>query len=194
VGALPTAGKLAARIVRQSDRLDRLVERLLSASSVDAGHLSIRRERLDLNALVAEVVQPYQETASAESPVTLSVGPPVIGEFDPIRLGQALGNLIDNALKFGHWAPIDVSVSLRNAVAVISVHDQGPGIPPEERSQIFRPYWRGHMAQGIGGLGLGLHVVQQIVEAHSGRVRLESEPNLGTTFTVELPLLDPVKG
>jgi signal transduction histidine kinase len=192
VGAQPAAGKLATRIVRQSDRLDRLVERLLNASDIGAGRPSIRRERTDLNAIVADVVQSYgQANASAESPVTLSVGPPVTGEFDPIRLEQALGNLIDNAIKFGRGAPIDVSVGSRDAMAVIAVHDQGPGIPPEERSQIFRPYWRGQMAHGIGGLGLGLHVVQQIVEAHGGKVRVESEPTFGTTFTVELPLLVP---
>ncbi len=192
VVAQEVAGKLAARIARQSDRLDRLVDRLLNASDIGAGRWSIIREQIDLNAIVVDVVQAYgQAVAPAESPVKLSVGPPLIGEFDPIRLGQALGNLIDNALKFGHGAPIDVSVGSQDAMAVISVHDHGPGIPLEERSRIFRPYWRGHMAQGIGGLGLGLHVVQQIVEAHGGKVRVEGEPTPGTTFMVELPLFEP---
>ena len=101
---------------------------------------------------------------------------------------QVLGNLIDNAVKFGMGSPIEVDLQARNDAAVISVRDHGPGIALEEQEELFRRYRRGSTAAGLGGLGLGLHVVREIVESHGGNVRVDARPGKGSTFTVELPL------
>ena len=101
---------------------------------------------------------------------------------------QVLGNLIDNAVKFGMGSPIEVELRARDGTATLSVRDHGPGIPLEEQQELFRRYRRGSTAAGLGGLGLGLHVVREIVEAHGGTVRVDARPGKGSTFTVELPL------
>ena len=81
---------------------------------------------------------------------------------------QVLGNLIDNAVKFGMGSPIEVELHAHDGTATLSVRDHGPGIPLEEQGELFRRYRRGSTAAGLGGLGLGLHVVREIVEAHGG--------------------------
>jgi signal transduction histidine kinase len=112
----------------------------------------------------------------------------VIGTVDGTRMEQVVGNLIDNAVKFGIGSPIEVALHARDGTAVLSVRDHGPGIPLEEQGELFQRYRRGGAAAGLGGLGLGLHLVREIVEAHGGEVRVDAHPGKGSTFTVELPL------
>jgi signal transduction histidine kinase len=181
--------KMGERMVRQTDRLDRLTERLLNAAEVGQGRPSINLEVVDLNEIADDVSESFRSIATAAgSPLEVHSDGHVVGRYDPVRLHQVLGNLLDNAIKFGNGKPVEVDVRARDGQAVISIRDHGPGIPVTDIPGLFSRFGRGSSAKGIGGLGLGLHVVQQIVEAHGGRVRLEPTPGGGSTFTVVLPI------
>ncbi len=98
-----------------------------------------------------------------------------------------MGNLLENAIKFGAGRRIEVSVGARQGTAIISVRDHGIGISAEDLGTLFHRYQRGVSAQNFGGLGLGLYIVRLIVEAHGGTVRAESQIGEGAVFVVELP-------
>ena len=187
-----TVSQMSKRMVRQIARLDRLADRLLNADEIGRGRPSINRERTDLVEVVDDVTLAFRSIAEAAgSSLVLSSPAHVKGSFDPIRVQQVLGNLIDNAIKFGMGKPIEVDLKAHDGIAAVSVRDHGPGIPPDEQREIFTRFERGYAAQGLGGLGLGLYLVREIVDAHGGNLRLETRPGDGATFTVELPLSDP---
>ena len=185
-GALASLGQ---GMVRQAGRLDRLAARLLSASEIGIHAATINRERVDLSELVRDLTLAFSSVAAAaRSTLVASVDDHVIGNVDPTRMEQVLGNLIDNAVKFGIGSPIEIDLYAHDGTAILSVRDHGPGIALEEQGELFGRYRRGSAAAGLGGLGLGLHVVRGIVEAHGGKVRVDARPGKGSTFTVELPL------
>jgi signal transduction histidine kinase len=180
---------LGQGMVRQTGRLDRLAERLLSASEIGAHAPMIKCERVDLSELVRDLTLSFSSAAAAVgSSLVAHAEDHVIGYVDPARIEQVLGNLIDNAVKFGMGSPIEVALHANDGAATISVRDHGPGMPLEEQAEIFKRYRRGTGATGLGGLGLGLHVVRELVEAHHGTVAVEARPGRGSTFTVTLPL------
>jgi signal transduction histidine kinase len=104
-------------------------------------------------------------------------------------LEQVVVNLVDNALKYGPGKPVCVRVNRLEEKAVLHVTDEGMGIPPEHQSRIFERFERAVSERHYGGLGLGLFISQQIVQAHGGLIWVESSPGVRTTFTVELPLV-----
>ena len=189
--ALParSLASLGQGMVRQAGRLDRLAERLLNASEIGSRAPTINRERVDLSELVRDLTVAFSSAAAAVgSTLTARADDAVIGYVDPTRIEQVLGNLIDNAVKFGMGNPIEVELRADAATATISVRDHGPGMPLEEQAELFKRYQRGAGAAGVGGLGLGLHVVREIVESHGGTVGVDARPGKGSTFTVTLPL------
>jgi signal transduction histidine kinase len=189
--ALPerSLASLGQGMVRQAGRLDRLADRLLSASEIGDHPPTINRERTDLSELVCDLTLAFSSAAAAAgSSLVAHAEGQVVGYVDPTRIEQVLGNLIDNAVKFGMGSPIEVDLHADHDAAVISVRDHGPGIALEEQQEIFRRYRRGSAAAGLGGLGLGLHVVREIVESHGGSVGVDARPGKGSTFTVTLPL------
>jgi signal transduction histidine kinase len=107
---------------------------------------------------------------------------------DRLRVEQVVSNLIDNAVKFGGGAAIEVRVSSDANEATLAVTDHGIGITPDDQQRIFERFERAAPARGYGGLGLGLYISRQIVEVMSGRITVTSHPQSGTTFTVTLPL------
>jgi signal transduction histidine kinase len=185
----PWLAQVSRGMVRQADRIDRLAERLLSASEMQAGRPTVNRERVDLGELARDVLLAYSGAAAAAGSALRFAGEDhLITNVDPLRIEQALGNLLDNAIKFGAGQPIEIGLRVHGGSVTISVTDHGPGIQPGEEEAIFQPYRRGSAADGLGGLGLGLHVVREIVEAHGGKVAVDARPGDGATFTVELPL------
>jgi signal transduction histidine kinase len=189
--SVPTLTTLGQGMVRQAGRLDRLAERLLSASEIGSHGPTINRERVDLTELVRDLTLAFSSAAAAVGSTLIAHAEDhVFGLVDPTRIEQVLENLIDNAVKFGMGNPIEVELHAEDGCAIISVRDHGPGMPLEEQAEIFRRYRRGSGAAGVGGLGLGLHVVREIVESHGGTVRVDARPGRGSTFTVTLPL-DP---
>jgi signal transduction histidine kinase len=176
-------------IDRQATRLGRLSDTLLDVSRITAGRLDLAREPGDLAALVREVVLRFEEEA-AEAGVAIRVDAPgeVRATFDAARLEQVVSNLLSNAVKYGRAGPVDVRVrDGGGGRAVLEIEDRGIGVAPSDQERIFDRFERAVSARHFAGLGLGLWIVRQLVEAHGGTIRVRSVPGEGATFTVELP-------
>jgi signal transduction histidine kinase len=176
---------------RATSRLSRLVERLLDFGRMEAGALRYRPEPLDLGKLVRSVVDEFEHVvADTGHRIELTIDPQV----PPVRadgeaLAQAVWNLLDNAIKYSPGRPaVWIVVAGEDGHAAICVRDEGPGVPPEERKDLFREFTRGAAARagGVKGTGIGLAMVNNIVRAHEGRVRVDSVPGQGSTFTILL--------
>ena len=175
--------------VRQTERLERLIENLLDVSRITTGHLELEPETLDLSELAQEVVERFREQAACGNvPIEVRTDGAVVGCWDRLRIEQVATNLLSNALKFGEGRPIIVQVHVEDGKAVMSVADQGIGIAPRDLERIFNQFERivGH--RSFGGLGMGLYIVRQIVDAHGGKIEVETAQREGATFRVSLPL------
>ena len=173
---------------RQIDRLTRLVDDMLDISRIANGKLKLIKEEMDLGQLVHEVVQRHaHQFESIGSELTFESESGVSGRWDRDRLDQVLTNLLTNALKYGAGKPVHVSVRTAGDIALFSVRDRGIGMDPRDHSRIFEQYERAVAPGSIAGLGLGLHIVKQILLAHGGRISVASALGEGSTFTVELP-------
>lgn len=172
-------------------RLARLTGDLLELARFEAGRLELHRQPTDLGQLVEGLVATYQ-TEAAERGITMTVEAPSdlpTLDLDPDRIAQVLANLLTNALKFTpQGGRVAVRVAVESTHAALSVSDTGTGIPPEALPRLFDRFYQGNYGQGRKpGLGLGLAIVRALVEAHGGRVAVESRPGIGSTFTVLLP-------
>jgi signal transduction histidine kinase len=176
------------RCERQLVRLIRLVDALLDASRIAAGGMALRVENVCLLETVRDAVQALAvDAARVGSQIEVAGDATVSGQWDPTRMEQLVTNLLRNALVFGRGLPIRVTVTGDASKARLSVVDQGIGIAREQQVRIFGRFQRAVSAQHYGGLGLGLYVVKQVVDAHGGSVHVDSKPGSGATFTVELP-------
>ncbi len=180
--------------LRQIDRLGRLMETLLQTRRLSEEQLHLRPEPLDLCALAGEVVTRMREQArNAGCELALQPCEPVQGEWDPLRLDQVLTNLLSNALKYGAGKPVVVQVVRGGLGVQLSVEDEGVGIPLEDQPRLFARFERAHTAKGFSGIGLGLYVTREIVQAHGGQIHVQSAPGEGSRFTVDLPLSPPTR-
>jgi PAS domain S-box-containing protein len=176
-------------IDKASSRLGALVERLLDESQQSVGKLSLELQNTELGSLVRDAVSRVKEEAERTgSRVFLTIGEPVHGRWDPLRLDQVVSNLLSNAIKYGAGQPIEVKVTHEDDVARLTVRDHGLGIPQESRERIFERFERVAPLRHFGGFGLGLWIVRRVVEAHGGHVTVWSNPNQGSEFIVELPM------
>ncbi|WP_224364097.1 sensor histidine kinase [Hyalangium versicolor] len=181
-------GKVLRTTEKQLDRLLHLVNELLEVSRLHAGYLDLQREQVDLSAVAHEVVEYFAaRIAQSGSQVGLRAPEPVVGIWDRSRLEQVVANLLDNALKFGAGKPVTLAVARRDGMARLVVEDHGIGIPPERLPHVFERFERAVSTRHYGGFGLGLYIVRSIVEALGGTVHVKTQPDEGSTFTVELP-------
>ena len=177
------------RLKRQVERLTALVVEMLDVSRITRGHLDLVPGPVDLRDVVHEVLDRFDlEIMRRDVTVKVDAPGPVRGTWDAAHIDQVVTNLVSNALKYGAGQPIEVSVRAGTSHAVIVVRDHGVGIPDDEQSKIFGPFTRAVAAKHHEGLGLGLWVAHQIVQASGGRIKVDSRPKEGSTFTVELPL------
>jgi PAS domain S-box-containing protein len=174
---------------RQVGRLESLVGSLLDVGRLSAGRLSLELGEVELHALTREVLERLTEVLErAGCEVHLEAPAPVHGRWDAHRLDQVLVNLLTNAAKYGAGRPVHVRVEEAGAFARLIVRDEGIGIAPEALPRLFGRFERAVSDSQYGGLGLGLYISRQLVEAMGGRVRVDSRLGEGSTFTVELPL------
>lgn len=189
-GGDPGEARIAlADCVDESDRVLHLLETLLDISAAEAGALKLNLDRIDARTLIERAADLYREVAE-EKRITVTVDAPAPAEVqaDAIRLGQAVINLVDNALKYTpDGGRVELSARAQPGGVALAVTDNGPGVPMEERDAIFRRLYRGDASRSQRGLGLGLSMVKAIVEAHAGTVTVDDAPGGGARFTVTIP-------
>jgi signal transduction histidine kinase len=187
--------ELAHQLMRQLARFEALNQNLLDVAQLSQGQAMLRREQVDLVALAAQILArfEYLPERTPEHRLVLDAAGPVIGAVDPGRFDQMLTNLLSNALKYS-LAGGEVRVSVRRVeqMAEVAVSDQGIGMSPAEQARLFQPFMRGERARArAGGSGLGLYITAQIVRHHGGTISVQSEPGVGTTIALRLPLDGP---
>jgi signal transduction histidine kinase len=180
-------------LLEQSERLALLTDNILSLAKIEEGRAEFAFETTDVSGLVAEVVSSFQERVrhegfevelKAQSPI-----PPVA--VDRTALSQVITNLIDNAIKYSADSrKVVVGTSVEGQSLVITVQDFGVGIKKEDTDRVFERFFRGgdELTRTVKGSGLGLTLVKEIVEAHRGKVQVESELGKGSVFSILLPL------
>ena len=180
---------------RQSARLAGLLENVLDMTRLRLGRLPLQPEEVDAASLLDEVAATFREPL-AQAGCTLHIekrGTPV-GHWDRARLGQVLTNLLANAMKHGGQGTIEVSLEGGPTRTSIIVRDHGPGVPERERERIFGRFEYADARTTGSGLGLGLYVAREIVEAHGGRLTVDSPPGGGAAFEIQLPARPPSSG
>jgi two-component system phosphate regulon sensor histidine kinase PhoR len=178
-------------IERNTNRLDLLIQDLLTISALESGRMKLTLRPVDLRLLVDKVFTDLHSKAENKKIGLVNELAGLTAGADADRLDQVLANLVDNAIKYGQ-ANGSVRVGgkkLDDGRLEISVQDDGPGIPPEALDRVFERFYRVDKARSRdqGGTGLGLSIVKHIVQAHGGEARVESEPGKGATFFFTLP-------
>jgi signal transduction histidine kinase len=187
--------RLATHAHDAAARLKRTVDYLLDASTIESGRFSLRRETVHVGDLLADCRQAFP-CAEAERIALPDPLPDMAIEADRDKLLQVLVNLVGNAFKYsGPDAPVEVAVDVGHRGLSIAVSDRGYGIPPEDLPHIFDRYYRAAdgRVKAVRGLGLGLSVSRDIITAHGGDLRVDSQQNEGSTFTLVLPTDPPRK-
>jgi len=188
----PSTGDVEGKarvIARQVERLGQLVDELLDISRLTEGRLSFQLEDVDLTEVVRELATRFREEFVRAGSVLVFHGldSPAVGRWHRLRLEQVVINLLTNAIKYGRGRPILVTVAADVDHVWLSVRDEGIGISPRDQGRIFERFERAVSEQHYGGLGLGLWIVREIVRGFGGSISVESVPEVGSTFTVELP-------
>jgi signal transduction histidine kinase len=177
-------------ILRESERLTHLIEKALDFGRVERREKQYQLEYGDLAPLIAQTVQVYGEYLKRRGftvETSLAASLPTVA-FDPDAVSQAVVNLLDNAAKYsGESQFVGVRLLPEDSVAVFEVEDRGIGIPADEREKIFEQFYRSRERSGKGGYGLGLYLVKHIMDAHGGRVEVQSEVGRGSRFRLVFP-------
>jgi two-component system sensor histidine kinase KdpD len=179
----------------ESDRLEELISNLLDMSRLEAGVLRVDPAPVRLAPVISTVVERAQHLTQDHSIAFDCQDDPWV-RADVPRVLQIVTNLLNNAIKYSpDGGPITVVAWQRQSMLNVSVIDPGVGIPPRELDTIFDRFHRveGDLARRVSGTGLGLAICRGLVEAHGGRIWVESEPGSGSSFTFSLPICDPVE-
>ena len=198
VDDLEARDRFLASIEGQTDRLIRLVNDLLLLSRADAQALALRSERLDLAEIASACADELSLQVNARDVSIAVEGQAAFVRGDPDRLRQVFINLLDNALRYSPpGETVTVRVGREGDHVLASVHDRGPGIPPGDLPHVFERFYRGDRSRrrhprpgaddGSSGAGLGLAIVQALVEAHGGSIAIDSAQDTGTTVSSTLP-------
>jgi PAS domain S-box-containing protein len=187
-GMEPRVRAKIERACRSGERLVALVDALMDVSRISSGSFTLNPTQFDLTLAVKEVVERLREHAlRAGSVVTVRSQGVLEGCWDRLRIEQVVTNLLGNALKYAAGTPVDIALSGNEQEVTLTVSDEGPGIPESEWDRIFLRFERAASMRNFGGLGLGLYVARQIVEAHGGDIRLARPSPKGAHFVIRLP-------
>jgi signal transduction histidine kinase/ActR/RegA family two-component response regulator len=190
----PIVERVSDIIDRQVSLMARLMDDLLDIGRITNDRMELRRERIDLEAIVRDAIEMCQPLIQRSGHEVSVMGPPasILVQADPARLGQVFGNLVNNASRYmAHRGQIWITIERTGREAVVTIADTGIGIPPEQLSRIFEMFSQvDRTDRPHGGLGIGLHLVKRLVEMHGGQVSVHSDgPGMGSRFSVRLPAL-----
>ena len=194
--ALSEPGDLAgsqdalADCVEESERVITMLNTLMDISEVETGAMKLNLHKVDIAQLARQLTDFYTEVAQEKGiTISLAAGSRCVAVADENRLRQAVGNLLDNAVKYTPGGgSVKVVVKQTASQVVVSVSDSGIGIPPEDLPRVWERLFRGDKSRSQRGLGLGLSLVRAIAQAHSGDCEVESKPGAGSEFTLRIPL------
>ncbi|MFW6295869.1 MAG: sensor histidine kinase [Halothece sp.] len=192
-GTIEGTPEVYLRMVRETRRLERLVNDMQELSKAEAGYLPIHLQPLDLYPLLQSLVERFSEQLFDETLVLQldcpKILPPVLADSD--RTEQILVNLITNALRYTEKGSIVVSAESENNWVWVAVTDTGIGISSEDLSRVFERFWRADKSRSrhSGGTGIGLAITKRLVELQGGVIEVESELGKGTTFRFSLPMV-----
>jgi signal transduction histidine kinase len=173
----------------QLKRLSDSVEKILSLSVEEHGHIELHREETPIYHWLASIIEPFRLKTEKEVTFELTVNPPdAKASISRMHFANVLNNIIDNAIKYsGNQVHIIIDCQLMMQSLCIAIHDNGFGIAPDDVKKIFDRFYRVKTTAGkVKGFGLGLNYSQTIVEMHGGTIRVESEPEKGSTFIIEI--------
>jgi two-component system, OmpR family, phosphate regulon sensor histidine kinase PhoR len=179
-------------IKKENHRLNLLVEKVLQIARFEKGGIHLKKEWLDLNMLVQTVAGNFTVSMDNDSRILTTLDPSVGQVFaDVLHLTNIIYNIVDNAVKYAGEKPV-IRIETKNDQnrVLILISDNGPGIDPKYRKQIFHKFFRipsGNI-HDVKGFGLGLYYVKIICRAHQWNIRLDSEPGKGATFIIEIPV------
>ncbi|MES2802094.1 MAG: ATP-binding protein [Bdellovibrionota bacterium] len=180
--------KFVKQIDRQANRLTNLIEDMLDVSRISLGKLSLDMQPTSLNFLIEETLESLADLIKQSgNEIICNLETDVTVNIDRFRMEQVITNLLTNAIKYGQGKPIKINITRQRSEVALSVCDQGMGIAKENQERIFARFERAVAAKNISGLGLGLYISQQIVQAHHGTIVVQSTPNEGACFIVNIP-------
>jgi signal transduction histidine kinase len=181
--------RMGERDERQIRSMIRLLDDMLDVSRLRTGRLAVVPAPFDLAESARTSVEALQEQAAAAGvEITLSGVPTLPLQGDAFRIEQVITNLLTNALRYGQGKPVAVTVGIDGGSGFVAVRDQGMGIAPADQERVFEQFERTASAAQVPGLGLGLYIARQIVEAHQGRLQVRSATGEGAEFRLSLPL------
>lgn len=180
--------KLLDTFQQQVERLNKLIGSMLDVARIHSGNLPLHFKPTQFSELVQQVINDFMDQfQEAGCPLNVNIEPNITIECDTFRIEQAVVNLLTNALRYGCIGPVHIVLKKTEKTAVFSIRDIGPGVPKEHQERIFQRFGRAEGIHDQGGLGLGLYISKEFIEAHNGKISIESEPGSGATFTIELP-------
>jgi PAS domain S-box-containing protein len=188
---IPVEVSILTRLKIQGDRISRLVVDLLDVSRLERGVMTLDRKPTNIVSLIHECLEDFKLRKSNRNLIFSEPKNPIELNIDPIRIYQVISNLLDNASKYTpENTSIEVIIETKHNIVRVSVKDYGPGILAKHQAELFSPFSRlsDELTDKSGGLGLGLFICRSIIELHGGKIGLNSEVGLGSTFYFELPI------
>lgn len=179
----------------QISRLARLVNDMLDVSKIRLGQFALNKEQLYISELVNHVIK-YMTPEFQDNDCPLPevrIIKDAIGVWDRIRIEQIIQNILSNGIKYSDCKGLKVTIDVDKNFVRVAIKDQGPGISEELQERIFERFERGVKASEISGMGLGLFISQQIALAHEGKITVKSKQGEGCTFTLSLPVAQPLE-
>jgi two-component system sensor histidine kinase BaeS len=189
-GVVPLDRELMSSLLEEAWLLQHVIDDLQDLSAADAGELRLHPQAVELADLLPAVVDAFAAAADRAGVALALRASPAVVDADPVRLRQAIGNLVSNAIRHTPaGGRVTVTTRTEGTAQVIDVADTGPGLSAAEQAMVFERFWRAEKSRSrqTGGSGLGLSIVRKLIEAHGGTASVRSEPGAGATFTLRLP-------